>query len=135
MGSEDMKATNVYCQRVLRRAKTLLNSPDNWLKEEFAVAADNSRVFPFSSNACRFCLIGALNRAEFELYERADQLYGTECLQRIAGRSIRIFGVMPVAFNDNPATTHGDIIRYLDALIDSFDPWYTKIIRAIKKRI
>jgi hypothetical protein len=53
--------------KILKRAITVLKRKNSWIKGDLAVDRDQHSVEPQSDKACRFCMVGAIRRAQHEL--------------------------------------------------------------------
>jgi hypothetical protein len=89
--------------RVLREARTLIETPDRWLQ---------GGLYEFNfGKVARCCALGAINEAAQGDLSRAYR-DATEALRRAAGPDI-------VYWNDDPATTHADVLSAFDRAIAS----------------
>lgn len=95
--------TEAKIDALLERAQAIIS--DGFAKETLARTKGGREVSPCADNACNFCTIGALRRADYELNGRDDFMRATgEC--RIAtGRLAMVMGGIIAAANDRPATT------------------------------
>jgi hypothetical protein len=102
------------------KAYELLSSPENWTRGAFARTADDTPL-PFSDyhnptvlpneRPCKFCLVGAIYTTHGSL---PNDLH-----QRTKRYFLSIGQVPPRAlsmWNDDPNTTHEDVISLLKAL-------------------
>lgn len=53
---------------VLIAAKSLIDTPDKWIQGAYAADSSGCDIAPSSTNACKFCSIGALVRVGVGLY-------------------------------------------------------------------
>lgn len=88
---------------VLKQAKSLIDTPDKWTQENFALSENDIPVDYDSPEACRFCAIGAVWRCDV-------QGSGAERTLRNA-----IHGYSIVEFNDNSA--HDQVMAAFDLAI------------------
>ena len=81
-----------------------------WNKHEYAQDKDGNYVNTFSEEACSFCTLGFLGRAQLELNNAG--IYGLEFAaeQLVAKCLPKEFCGNIAAFNDHPDTTKQDII-------------------------
>jgi hypothetical protein len=92
---------------VLRRARDLIADEQRWCKGSFARSWFNISVPPYSL-ARRFCAIGAIMRAGYELQLRIEE--ACLALQKQTGRPVE-------EWNDNPARTHAAVVAAFDAAV------------------
>lgn len=86
--------------------KALIDTPEKWVK---------GTPFKITKKGCSYCLSGALNEVTGDFWPRRsaraaliDQInFGLP----LHTRSI-------VGFNDNPSTTHADVMKLLDKAIE-----------------
>lgn len=96
---------------ILKTARELISVPEKWTKGMWQTIGG------------RMCLSGAIRRAagalhgggEVPLHNIAARMTAAEALEDIVGTSI-------VVFNDDPKTTHADVLRVLDRVIQLFEP-------------
>ena len=100
----------------LERAKEIINNPKNWTKGAVAKNKNNQPVIETSPKACKFSLNGALHRAIYEMIK--EQKYEIETLRQINNNIL--MKDKHVELNENPETTHEDILQLLDNTIKLF---------------
>lgn len=97
----------------------LLWNPKSWVKKIRAVSEDDEEwgVSPTSPNAVKWCLGGAIMR----VIDDQEQMWSwssssvAQCLNDIAERRGYGSEVYPfVEFNNDPATTHADLMLFLN---------------------
>ena len=94
-------------RRLLMDAKALISKPECWCQEAYALSAKNRLVDPHSPRARKFCISGAIRRAQVG--------YGT-----IHGARKILAGLVEtniLGFNDAPDTTHPMIMRLFNKAI------------------
>jgi hypothetical protein len=104
--------------KILRRAKKILTNPKVWLKNSFATTGLRGRdCEPEFRHAKCFCLLGALERAEFEICSNIDKEFNS-----ITRREIYPF--LPTghrrniaSWNDSEYVTHKAVLGILRAAI------------------
>lgn len=103
-------------REVLVAARALIDTPEKWTKDRaYALDSVGHRVSSYNDDAVAFCVDGAAARAVDDetggskLYDQVRQ-----ALKRAlpAGYERSIW-----AFNDDPATTHADVLALFDAAI------------------
>lgn len=96
---------------ILTQAKSLIDTPDKWIKGKFAAQGPYGYELPFDDDAATcFCALGAATRAmgETDAYNDATMaLY----YALPAGYS------MVSIFNDDEDTTHADVMALFDRAI------------------
>lgn len=103
----------------LTRVRKFLTDPTHWARGWYSFDANKLQVAPDSPLAVSFCLMGACYR-ESQLPTSREEAY-REAVSRIR-QAIPPAMVMCnkdtiPGFNDNPKTTHADILQVLDAAI------------------
>jgi hypothetical protein len=88
----------------------LLEDPDRWGKKYFAVDDHGICKMVGSNEACKFCLDGALRR----IYPTGKD-YFTNFLkiQKVLNNNtdLSYFSTSLIGFNDDPKTTHQDVLE------------------------
>ena len=93
---------------VLKKAKALIDAPEKWTKHARARDAERITVDEMAAGACSFCAIGAAARAaggNTRVWYPA-----VEALSRETPREV-------VCLNDDPLTTHAEIMHLYDRAI------------------
>jgi hypothetical protein len=96
----------------LTAARALISHPAHWIKKSSGTKAngkpDNSAGF---SEAVCFCALGAVWRAGDDCR--------SSCAETILGEIVRATTPFSniVSLNDDPSTTHADVLRVFDAAI------------------
>ena len=108
---------------IFEKAKELLNQGE-WIKRDYAKDKNSNNVGKYSPEATSFCLVGALDKACFDLKlpisKLIDSIYKLQYLSNI--------NLTLTAYNDYPSTTKEDILNLLDKGIK-----YEKMVNASKK--
>lgn len=111
---------------ILTKARALIESPERWIKCEFAEDEQRMRVEINSPHACRFCLVGAVRRATAETLKKMDTPDAMDAPGlSLVGIGAIVASVLPIGrhtwmvseFNDYSGTTHGDVLGVLDRAI------------------
>lgn len=97
--------------QVLKRARKLLDKESAWTKWTFARDANDAPVDATDPKACKFCLIGALERAAWDMC-LPGWVGAVPALTDATAASIPVW-------NDNPTRTHAEVIAALDKAIGS----------------
>ncbi len=90
--------------------KTLLAEPPSWTKGKSARNAEGNRTEPTRDDAVCWCLLGAIYR-----------ITNYDCNLFIVINNIMrglVNNTAITAYNDNPTTTHADILKLIDAAIE-----------------
>lgn len=101
-----MNTTTIPTVEVLRKARALIEKPEAWVKEHFAVKADGQDTHYADADAVRFCVAGALRRVEdqhglaYEILRQAARCFGSIC-----------------EWNDAPERTHAEVLAAFDKAI------------------
>lgn len=97
---------------VLRKARELIARPEGWTKRANARDARGGIVGVGSGRATCFCAVGALWHADAPNFHSVRAL--RDALESVlpAGVAIEI-----EAFNDDPGTTHADVLALFDRAI------------------
>lgn len=97
----------------LRSARALIEKPEAWTKGELARNASGSPTSSKAPDAVCFCAEGAVRRAVPDNHRFA---YACDALVDVTASEADIF--IPVsAINDDPNTTHADILALFDRAI------------------
>lgn len=90
---------------VLRAARALVDTPEKWTQGVYATDSDGNTVPPEDDDAVCFCLSGALWHADPDGPWGAYEAVGVAVRRNV------------IAFNDDEATTHADVLAGLDRAI------------------
>lgn len=90
--------------------KTLLAEPSSWTKGKPARNAEGNRIAPTSDNAVCWCLLGAIYRITYYDHNLFTVICG------IMNRLVNSLGLS--TYNDDPTTTHADILKLIDTAIE-----------------
>lgn len=103
-------------------ARSLIEKPENWTQHAFARDAHGGRINVNSPNAKCFCLAGALQRAYYKPGLVPNTGGSRLCSGAIpltdSARAIGSCNGSFVDYNDDPKTTHADVLWLLDATIE-----------------
>ena len=107
-----MKTKEQTARDVLLEVRALLAEPTRWTKGAYGKDARGVRVGARSSNAVCWCLVGAYQHSHPEgtSRRRAFDLLGSVASDW-HGRSLQ-------DFNDDPATTHADVLALIDRALE-----------------
>lgn len=93
---------------ILIKSKELISNPKNWTQGMFARDEYGTPVPSISENACSWCSAGAVIKVANNIYV-AISLFAL--LEKSISRAI-------APFNDNPESTHEDIMNMFDKAIE-----------------
>jgi hypothetical protein len=96
----------------LTAARALISHPAHWIKKTSGKTADGKPDNSTNlSEAVCFCALGAVWRAGGDSR--------SSCAEIILGKIVRATTRFdnPVSFNDNPSTTHADVLRVFDLAV------------------
>lgn len=98
---------------ILTEMRELLTDPGHWIKGTLARDASGRLAYSRCRTACQWCLDGALIRAAAgtmrDVVARIVRLLANAVTAHTGGRHSH-----HIAFNDDPTTTHADVLRVLD---------------------
>ena len=98
----------------LRKMRTLLSDPEHWTKGVYARNKDGKHVYAVSEEAQSFCMVGAMRVVTQEVDDAIVQVRRTLnpfIPPSPSGDNDIVF------FNDNPATTHDDVMKVINTAI------------------
>lgn len=98
---------------ILHRIRGLISDPNHWTKGVFATDQHGAAVPASDPTATCFCVAGAAMRVRSQIDE-ADLIHFREAksIMRITAG-----GWLPI-FNDDPLTTHQDVMSVIDKAIE-----------------
>lgn len=117
---------------VLREARRILSPSEHWCQETLGVDSQENSLDGFSEEdrVCKVCLVGAISliclRTASDFFTRYQSKEFVLC--RVEAAILRLFPhraqrVSPTRvaaqFNDHPDTTHEDILRVLDFVLEN----------------
>lgn len=113
MGAISLTARDL---EVVRSVRQLLSDERRWTKGWWAKDWSGKDVPVQSKRACCWCLSGAVRRAcaDLNLDDTNDLINKFSLL--IEHRTMGVHCSLP-SFNDSPATTHADILAFLDEVL------------------
>ena len=104
---------------VLRVARIMIEQPENWTKGVLARHRNGNPIGYDTKNAYCFCMVGALCRAS------NDGLIPEEVLNAV---KFAVCTIKQTAFldefNDDPATTHADVLAAMDLARARLEKYY-----------
>jgi hypothetical protein len=97
---------------LLEAAKAKIDTPENWCKGDYAKTKKGNPIHSLAEQACQWCSLGAL----VAVTSSSSQTVSLRCkaidlLFDVVGRDV-------VAFNDDPKTTHADVLAAFDRAIE-----------------
>lgn len=105
----------VTIKQVLAKTRALIENPGQWTKGSSARDACGTTRNSCSVLAICFCLDGALVRACWEVAQDTFPHRTDWDLYREAEAHVRMtLGDDPIRFNDDPETTHDEVLELLD---------------------
>lgn len=93
---------------ILVAARELLGDESRWTRDNLAHDVYGVEIDPRSKNAVCWCVMGAVQKFS------PGAGYQGAALSRVHS----VVGESIDEFNDNPTTTHADVLRVLDAAIE-----------------
>ena len=109
---------------ILEEMQSILKSPDNWTQGYMAKDAEGRQIHASSDNACKWCVSGAYNRAQYNLnLYTSNRSIGalTASLENLGDRAD--FAESIVEYNDHEETSYYDIIELIDYAILNVKIW------------
>lgn len=100
----------------LKEIRKLIENPENWTKRFYARDKFDREVYDVSEEACKWCLLGAINRIMRSKENYKNYLVVILILENAIRSITNHYNI--VKFNDDPKTTHEDILNLLDKCIE-----------------
>lgn len=98
---------------VLKKARSLIEKEENWLRGVFAIGSDGTAVVSSDPRACKFCSVGAIRNAAWTW----PKLDARDMFLRYAERSlIEVMGKPITNFND--WNSHEEVLKAFDRAIE-----------------
>jgi hypothetical protein len=105
---------NLPVSEILIKAKAEIANPARWTREAYARDEDGQAVDIFDTNACQFCAIGAIRRqSPTPRVINMPIEYAVMAINEVCREKARTI----YHYNDQPETSHEDIIQIFDATI------------------
>lgn len=112
---------NEKARLILIKGKSLIGTPDLWIKGSFARDKNGNAVPICDGTATCWCARGAIRRADLDLGFVGEEDYGifrSSDYCRIAAAFLdEAMGDFVERFNDSPGTRHEDIMKAFDKAI------------------
>lgn len=113
---------------IIKEARSIIENEKNWTKNLMARTKDGNLVQSYSEEAVCWCMAGALHRAfnKFQLYGEYKGTTIVEEFNNIIKNQNTNSNGTPIhlnvsAFNDDPDTTHEDVLRVFDRVIEKYE--------------
>lgn len=100
----------------LRSMRKLLATPESWNQKSSARDSEGKPVAPELPEAVCWCLSGALARVTY--HEPIRDKYGCRLYREVHDFFDQKLNMNMIIFNDDPITTHDDILSLLDYAIE-----------------
>lgn len=102
---------------ILTKVKEKISNPEHWAKGAM-FKDENGIPTSFSSQACSFCIVGAVS--SFIVFkEKEKDVRITKVLDILYDNVIKYTQFKSIGrFNDHPYTTHEDVMDFLDIVIN-----------------
>lgn len=98
--------------KILKDARKLISTPDKWTRGTYARDDGNAKVDVHSPQAVRFCAVGALRRASFNLHDFGDHSRAKDILTNITVKRAKT-GI--VGYNDS--SSYAEVLSLFDDAI------------------
>lgn len=111
-----MQASSKSVVDILSATRNLLSDPKAWIKGAYANRDDawiTGAPAWANPNAHCWCLSGAAQRSGAKLLPKQDEPDAFGFIERAIGE-----GALIPEFNDDPSTTHADVLAVLDRAIE-----------------
>lgn len=106
---------------ILIAARAKIEKPENWVREYYAFDRSGHYTNPIGERAACWCILGALGCATGINPEDCDILGPAHDMLTAALKERGRSPSLPL-FNDDPATTHADILALYDRAIALAEP-------------
>lgn len=103
---------------IVREMRDILIDPDRWTKHTWARNTNDTPVSTIGQPACKWCLLGCLECVAYK-HLRDPAYANSYSLTHDAITAHLPKGVRISVYNDDPDTTHQDIINLLDTVIET----------------
>lgn len=117
--------TKVQIRKVVRRARQLLASEENWTREVNARDEDGQICDELDDAAYQFCLHGALLRGlhDYKLCDLHDEkVEDNSVIAAVRKHVPRAYRRSIAKFNDDEQTTHHRVLGVLDSTLRALVP-------------
>ena len=113
----DNNTLMIKVHKALKKSRSLISKEESWTKKHYAQDLNGKRVRENSEHAVCWCSVGALSLKVTEIVKsstHADKVFDG-CLNLLVngGNHSDLS-----AYNDDPVTTHGDILSLFDKAIE-----------------
>jgi hypothetical protein len=106
---------------VVARAREIIANPDRWTFGQYAAFKNGKVAEPYYQRAYRFCAVGALNRAAYEL--TGEHSFKTDTLAENAHRAVLeaagVKGKGLERINDGP-NGHAQVLELFDRFLKTY---------------
>lgn len=102
---------------ILKAGKALIESPKNWTQRRYARNAQGEMVAYESENACKFCSVGAVKRAAFDLDGLDGDSFQAETALNKALDHMSGWPTGVIYYNDYHMRKHAEILHLFDRAI------------------
>lgn len=123
-------------------ARELISEPESWCKKTQGRTADGEHVFADDPRAVSFCILGSIARVKGltgaysearEVRMMASTIDYPDVYHHPLSRAARFHPAFKVAeWNNDPKTTHSDILAKLDEMIELTRPCH-KVSRTLEE--
>jgi hypothetical protein len=113
--------------QILIRARELIADPEHWLQGDYAEDNLGIGVLPWDPDAYRRCLLGAVDAAAVEILGLNPIAYSDHALYCVEKQpevakvihqlQLEAPAGMVADFNDDPETTHADVLALIDRVL------------------
>jgi hypothetical protein len=100
---------------ILTAARELLSDEARWTRTYMATNANGTPVAPRKRSAARWCCLGAITK-----YSSKRRLFEADYTPILIAENVLrgVIGYPITQFNDDPATTHADVLKAFDRAIE-----------------
>ena len=127
-----MTQLDVQAINILKATREIVSDPANWTQGALSRDSNGARTNILDPRTTCYCTLGALTKAMTDRVMAVKKLVPEDCYPELADQydvhfnEITAFldklaGDDIVNFNDDPDTTHADVINLLDLAVDTVE--------------
>ena len=113
----DNNTLMIQVTKVLKKARSLISKEESWVKNYTAKDEFGHAIPPINDSAVCWCASGAIDRAAYLSDEANHSIIYANCLRFMKIHGSWGYYTLSI-YNDDPVTTHGDILSLFDKAIE-----------------